>query len=198
MSWRFSPLDRGSYGLILIDPPWKYEMRSAAGYAKSPEAHYPTMPIEEICALPVHELAGPDCLIVLWSTWPHLLQAQQAMRSWGFRYVTGGSWTKRTQTGKPTFGPGLIVRTTTEPYLIGTSGSPWTSSKSERNFIETIEEIAEGGFDGLRREHSRKPPQMREMCERLAPYVRRCELFAREPWPGSDVWGNETDKWGTT
>lgn len=195
MTWTFDPLERGAYGLILADCPWSYAMRSAAGYGKSPEAHYATMPTEDICALPVHELAAPDCLLVMWSTWPHLLQAQRVMLSWGFTYVSGGAWTKRTVYGKPAFGPGFIERTTTEPYLLGTVGAPWVGSHSERNWIETLEEI-EAGIDAPRREHSRKPDQMREKCERLAPHVRRCELFAREPWPGSEVWGNETAKFG--
>ena len=32
------------------------------------------------------------------------------------------------------------------------------------------------------------------MIERLLPRAYACELFAREPWPGNDVWGNETTK----
>lgn len=188
MSWVFDPLRRGAYGLILADPPWAYEMRSEAGHVKSPEAHYPTMPVEEICALPVDELAAPDCLLVLWSTWPHFPQALRVMRSWGFRYVSGGPWIKRSRGGNPVMATGFIERNATEPYLIGTAGSPWISTRSERGLIETIVEEFEPGIDALRREHSRKPDQMREKCERLAPNVARCELFATSEWPGSDVW----------
>lgn len=195
MTWPFAPLKPGAYGLILADPPWPYEMRSEAGYGKSPEAHYDTMSLEEIAALPVDELAAPDCLLVMWSTWPHLQQALRVMRCWGFRYITGGSWTKRTRDGHPTFGTGFVFRTTTEPFLVGSAGRPWIGSKAERNWIETVEDEFVAGIDGLRRQHSRKPDEMRAKCERIAPNVRRCELFAREPWPGADVWGNETAKW---
>lgn len=193
MTWIFDPLRRGAYGLILADNPWPYDMRSEAGYAKSPEAHYPTMPIDEICALPVDELAAPDCLLVMWSTWPHLLAAQRVMRAWGFRYITGGSWTKRTAEGGPAFGTGFVLRSTTEPFLLGSAGNPWIGSKSERNWIETE---VEAGIDSRRREHSRKPPEMRAMCERLAPNVPRAELFATEPWPGSDTWGPKNHRTG--
>lgn len=193
MSWFFEPLERNAYGLILADPPPPFEAYSELGEAKSPQAQYDTMEIDEICALPVDELAGPDCFLVLWGTWPLLDQSFRFIRAWGFRYVTGGSWTKRTRTFKPCFGPGYVQRSTTEPYLLATCGNPWIGSRSERNLIETI---VEGGIDGLRREHSRKPVEMREMCERIAPMVRRCELFAREPWPGADVWGNQVDKFG--
>lgn len=189
MTWSFAPLVRGHYGLILADPPWAYEMRSEAGYGRSPEAHYPTMSTDEICALPVDELAAPDCLLVMWSTWPHLLHAQRVMLAWGFRYITGGSWTKRTAEGGAAFGTGLVLRSTTEPYLVGSAGRPWIGSKSERNWIETVEDVCETGIDARRREHSRKPEEMRRKCERLAPFVPRCELFATDPWAGSDVWG---------
>lgn len=195
MSWFFEPLERRAYGLILLDPPPPFETRSEVGAVKSPQAHYDTMTIDEICAMPVDELAAEHCFVVLWATWPLLDQSFRMLREWGFRYVTGGSWTKRTRTFKPCFGPGYVQRSTTEPYLLATCGSPWVGSLSERNFIETI---VEGGIDGLRREHSRKPVEMREMCERIAPMVRRCELFAREPWLGADVWGNQADKFGGT
>jgi len=198
MTWPFGNLTQGRYGLILADPPWPYEMRSAAGYGKSPEAHYATMSVEEIAALPIDELAAPDCLLVMWSTWPHLPQALRVMRAWGFRYITGGSWTKRTHDGGPAFGTGFVLRTTTEPFLVGSAGSPWIGSKSERNWIETIEDAFEIGIDAPRRQHSRKPDEMRAKCERIAPAVRRCELFAREPWPGADVWGDQIATWGVS
>ena len=41
------------YGIIYADPPWRYDMKRGHGVA---ENHYPTMSIEEICALPVRTL----------------------------------------------------------------------------------------------------------------------------------------------
>lgn len=64
------------------------------------------MGLDRIKALPVAQLAGPDCLLFLWSTWPHLDQAQEVMRAWGFDYVTGGAWIKRTANWKLAFGTG--------------------------------------------------------------------------------------------
>lgn len=182
-AWPFDHLTPFKYGAILVDNPVKYQMRSAKGYAKSPEAHYETMTEAELTALPVAHLASPDCMIVMWSTWPHLDQNMRVMKSWGFTYKTGGSWTKLTPRGKRCFGTGYILRSTTEPFLIGTLGEPETKSKSVRNLIESV-----------RREHSRKPPEMREMVDKLMPHVFACELFAREPWPGREVWGRETNK----
>ncbi|MHB2265830.1 MT-A70 family methyltransferase [Aliihoeflea sp. PC F10.4] len=186
MDWPFDPLVPLKYGAILADPPWSYAMRSKKGYEKSPEAHYTTMSEAELCALPVGHLAHPDCFLFMWSTWPHLPQAMRVMSAWGFTYKTGGSWTKTTPSGKRAFGTGYVLRSSTEPFLIGTIGEPRTRSKSVRNLIESP-----------RREHSRKPPEARAIIDQLFPDQFACELFAREPWPGRDVWGNELQKFGT-
>tara|TARA_R110000744_G_scaffold78295_10_gene154358 strand:+ start:1526 stop:2104 length:579 start_codon:yes stop_codon:yes gene_type:complete len=183
------------YGAILADPPWAYVMRSQNGYEKSPEAHYSTMDLAAIKALPVHELAAPDCYLFMWSTWPHLPQALDVMNAWGFEYVTGGSWTKRTKTWKLAFGTGYVLRSASEPYIVGKIGRPKIASRSERNVI-LADEIPDL-IDSLRREHSRKPDQMRDLIDRLLPHAYYAELFGREPWVGHDVWGNEADKFGS-
>ncbi len=181
--WPFGELTPLKYGAIIADPPWAYEMWGAGGHGKSPEAHYATMPLEAIKALPVGHLAAGDCLLMLWSTWPHLPAAMEVMAAWGFTYKTGGAWVKRTRKHwGPAFGTGYILRSATEPFLIGTIGRPEISDRSVRNLL----------LDAMRREHSRKPPEAREMIARLLPRANACELFAREPWLGHDVWGNET------
>ena len=195
--WPFGSLTPMKYGALLVDPPWKYQMRSDKGYEKSPEAHYKTMTLEELKALPVGHLAGPDCLLFMWSTWPHLPVAMELMAAWGFIYRTGGSWTKRTKNWKLHMGTGYRVRGATEPFLIGKIGAPETGSKSERNYLDEPEQEDGWGIEALRREHSRKPDQMRELVERLCPRAYCAELFAREPWPGHEVWGNETQKFTT-
>lgn len=196
--WPFQNLTPLKYGAILADPPWAYEMYSAKGYDKSPEAHYDTMPLAEIKALPVAQLAAADCLLFMWSTWPHLKQAMSVLDAWDFTYKTGGAWRKTTRHGKPSFGGGLILRSSTEPYLIATRGEPKIMSRSVRNLIETDEEILIEDWPSvvvsLRREHSRKPVEAREQLEILLPDVDKCELFGREAWEGCDVWGNQTHK----
>ena len=44
-----------------------------------------------------------------------------------------------------------------------------------------------------KREHSRKPDEMRSMIERVS-YEPRIELFARTESEGWDCWGDEIDK----
>jgi N6-adenosine-specific RNA methylase IME4 len=160
-------------------------MRSPRGHARAPEAHYATMTTADIAALPVGMLASRDCLLFLWSTWPHLPQAMAVMAAWGFTYKTGGAWVKRTRRHwGPAFGTGYILRSATEPFLIGTMGAPEIADRAVRNLL----------LDAERREHSRKPPEARALIERLLPRAMACELFARERWPGRDVWGLEADR----
>jgi len=198
MIWPFDGLSPLKYGVILADPPWAYSMRSGKGYEKSPEAHYETMPLDAIKALPVRDLAAGDCLLFMWSTWPHLFQAAEVMTAWGFTYKTGGSWFKKTIKGKSAFGTGYIMRSSCEPYLVGSIGKPFIQSRSERNGFEADEPtndltIIPDRIDAVRREHSRKPSEMREIIERLCPHAFGAELFAREPWAGFDTWGDQSD-----
>ena len=196
--WPFTNLTPFKYGLILADPPWKTEMRSEAGLMKSPEMHYPTLSLDELKALPVGHLASKDTVLVMWARWMQLPEAIDLGRDWGFEYKSGGSWQKRTPTGKKTFGGGYIFRNCTEPYLVFTIGAPERKNKAIRDSITTEYDWDDfpSDIDALRREHSRKPQEMRDNLDLMFPHLFGCELFAREPWPGRDVWGNETSKFG--
>ena len=72
------------YGIIYADPPWHYDRKHGSGVA---ENHYPTMSIEEICALPVSELAAKDSALFLWATFPQLNEAFRVIDAWGFKYT---------------------------------------------------------------------------------------------------------------
>lgn len=50
----------GNYSIIYADPPWQYQRSKVQGAA---ENHYPTMGIDELCALPVADLAAPDSVL---------------------------------------------------------------------------------------------------------------------------------------
>ena len=43
------------YSIIYADPPWRYNQKGVSGAA---EKHYPTMSIEELCALPGAEISA--------------------------------------------------------------------------------------------------------------------------------------------
>ena len=171
------------YGAILADPPWAFRLYSDAGDAKSPQAHYACMSLADIKALPVNQLAAPDCVLFMWATAPLLREAIDLMASWGFEYKTAGAWAKQSSTGKKwAFGTGYVLRSAAEFYLVGKRGRPRQQVRNVRNLI--VAPV---------REHSRKPDDLHQNIEALfpGPYL---ELFAREPRPGWDTWGNETNK----
>lgn len=181
--WPFGNLKQQHYGVILSDHPWRFMNRSAAGEAKNPVAHYPCMTLASMRAMPVQLLAADNCALVMWAVAPLLPEALALMEFYGFTYKTAGAWGKQSSTGaKLAFGPGYILRSAAEFYLIGTRGEPRIRSHSIRNLI--MAPI---------REHSRKPDQLHSDIEKLfrGPYV---ELFARQRRSGWDCWGNETDR----
>ena len=75
----------GKYEVIYADPPWRYERSAVQGAA---EKHYPTMDINELCALPVADLAAPASALFLWATFPQLPEALRLIQSWGFTFKT--------------------------------------------------------------------------------------------------------------
>lgn len=54
-----------------------------------------------------------------------------------------------------------------------------------------LESIEQAALKDLRREHSRKPDDVRYRIEALYPNCSRIELFARHAKPDWDVWGNQ-------
>lgn len=191
----------GGFGMIMADPPWSYEMRSEAGYAKAPEAQYRTLPLADIMALPVEALAAPDCLLWLWAVNPQLPQAIDVLRAWGFTFKTAGTWVKRTIHGKVNFGTGYILRSANEPFLIGTRGKPRTT-RATRSAVVTHGGLPEGlrddhwpsgtfTIEDLARQHSRKPDAAYAACEALMPNAQRADLFSRTDRKGWRAWGDQ-------
>ena len=64
----------GGFGLIMADPPWRFDNWSVAGEGRNAVAHYGCTGLDWIKALPVEVLAAPDCLLWLWATNPMLPQ----------------------------------------------------------------------------------------------------------------------------
>lgn len=186
--WPFGDLPRGTAGVLLADPPWRFKTFSQKGEGKSPQRHYATMTFEEICALPVRDLAGPDCALFMWCTWPMIFRAERVINAWGFTYSgLAWEWIKRNPvTGKFAFGPGYGTRKNLEPCLLARRGSPKCLNRSERDFMFAP-----------RREHSRKPDEQYERIERMYAGP-RVELFGRVQWPGWSTWGNDTERFQAT
>jgi N6-adenosine-specific RNA methylase IME4 len=182
--WFFDPLPAHSYDLLVIDPPWPFATWSAAGQGKSASQHYRAMTLADIKGLPVRELLKDHAVVLLWTTGPMLEQAVAVMQAWGITFKTEIAWRKVTRNGKVRMGLGFWARTIHEPVLLDTVGKP-------RKF--TLPSC----FDGIAREHSRKPEEFYQMITERAPDLRRADLFAREQREGWDCWGDEVGKFSS-
>lgn len=180
--WPFDPLPPLSYDVIVADPPWRYELYSEAGNEKAASAQYETMALDDIMALPVGHLARGDCLLMLWGCgWMPPRLREGVMTAWGFAYKSEMVWRKTTRNGKVRMGPGYRVRTMHEPIYIGTMGNPHHTAFPSL-------------FDGLAREHSRKPDEFYRLVIKHTSGLRRADLFSRETRAGFDGWGAEHGK----
>ena len=146
------------------------------------ENHYPTMHIDDICALPVAELAAPDSALFLWATFPMLPEALRVIEAWGFKFKTVAFvWLKQNRVAKTWFyGLGYWTRSNSEICLLATRGKPKRKDNGVHQFIISPIE-----------QHSKKPDEARDKIVRLMGDLPRVELFARQATPGWDVWGNE-------
>lgn len=179
MKWPFGELATFKYSVIVADPPWNFNLRSAAGERKSAMFHYDCMPLEDIKALPVGHLAAGDSLLLLWTCgWAIATgQAQEVARAWGFTPKTEIVWRKTTTKGKVRMGPGYRARTMHEPILVCTIGNP-------------VQIALPSLFDGVAREHSRKPDEFYTMVQRHTAGAWRCDLFSGgHQRPGFEGWG---------
>ena len=142
------------------------------------------MKIEDICALPVHTLAAPDCALFLWATFPLLPEAFRVIEAWQFTYKCAAFvWVKPNKNCPGwAVGTGFWTRANAEVCLLATKGTPQRISKNVQQIISEP-----------RREHSRKPDETRDRILQLFGNLPRIELFAREQTPGWDVWGNEVE-----
>jgi N6-adenosine-specific RNA methylase IME4 len=126
----------------------------------------------------ISDICEKDCLIFMWSSSPHLVQALELMKGWGFEYKTVAFvWDKQK------VNPGYYTMSQVELCLVGKRGKiPIRGSRNERQFLSE-----------MRRSHSQKPDAVRDRIARMFPNVRKVELFARVATTGWSVWGNEVE-----
>jgi N6-adenosine-specific RNA methylase IME4 len=165
--------------VIHADPPWPFATYSRKGKGRGAEAHHDCMSLEAIKALPVADRAADDCALFLWATDPLLPRALEVIAAWGFAHKTVGfCWAKLNKGGEGFFtGTGFWTRANPELCLLATRGRPKRQARGVGKLVVAP-----------RREHGRKPEEVRERIERLVggPYL---ELFARASRPGWDGWG---------
>lgn len=175
------PIPPGKYRVIYADPPWEYGdtmggfSRNMPGYDVSAEMHYPSKTIDELCDMPIKNLADINSVLFLWVTVPLIQEAFEIVEAWGFEYKTHFVWDKV----KHNFGHYSSVRH--ELLFVCTRGSCLPDIPQLYDSVVSIE----------RTDHSCKPEQFREMIDTLYPTGARIELFARKNVDGWKAWGNE-------
>jgi N6-adenosine-specific RNA methylase IME4 len=174
----------GGYRTIVADPPWPSMHQRSTYHRGKPERHYPTMPVDEIVALPAGDLAAADAHLWIWGVNRLLGSAYDVARAWGFESMTLLTWCKE--------GPGMgyYLRNNTEHCLLATRGRPMVPARA----------AISSWYVWPRGSHSRKPEEFYRLVAEVSPgpYL---EMFARWRRPGWDAWGNrvcgdvEIDGW---
>ena len=160
------------YRVIYADPPWSYGDKQNIDGLGGAEKHYPTMPLSEICDLPVP--SEENAVLFLWVTSPLLEDSFKVIKAWGFKYKSSFVW------DKVAHNMGHYNSVRHEFLLVCTKGSCTPDVQKLFDSVVSIE----------RTEHSRKPAEFRNIIDTLYPTGNRLEMFAREAPDGWDVWGN--------
>ncbi len=181
---RFPDLPTTRYDVIYADPPWDYKgqlQHAGRGNGDSGGAirHYPTVRLRDLKTLDISCIASPDCLLFMWATNPHLDQAIDLGKAWGFRWATVAFvWDKMR------VNPGYYTMSQCEFCLVFKRGRI-PLPRGARNVRQLVSE--------RRRAHSRKPDEVRKRINLMFPDASKIELFARSREPGWAVWG--LDAW---
>ena len=160
---------------IYADPPREYQNSASRAAACN---HYSTMSLDQICAMPIEQLATDNAHLHLWATNPLLPLAFKVIDACGFSYRSCFVWTKER------LGMGNYWRVSHEFLLLGVRGSLRFNERDKRSW-QTWK----------RTRHSKKPNAMRCLIEKVSPgpYL---ELSGREEIPNSDwtVFGNQIER----
>ena len=179
----FPPLPSSRFDILYADPPWDYKgqlQHAGAGNGDTGGAvrHYPTVALAALKTLNVAQTAAENCLLFMWATNPHLDQAIELGKAWGFRWATVAFvWDKMR------VNPGFYTMSQCELCLVFKKGKI-PKPRGARNVRQLLSE--------RRRTHSQKPEEARRRIDQMFPSQRKLELFARGSAPeGWEVWGLE-------
>jgi len=183
-------VNQKKYDVIYADPPWHFKVWSKKGAGRSAENHYLTQSGEFLKGMKIQTLCKPNCVLLMWATFPCLEQALELGKSWGFTYKTVTfTWVKANKSNDRIFaGMGYYTRVNAEIVLLFTKGKPITRHAKD------VPQV----LISSRGKHSEKPDEIRKRIVRLFGEVDRLELFARQGsseniFEGWDVFGNEVD-----
>ncbi|MDD9990274.1 MAG: MT-A70 family methyltransferase [Rhodospirillales bacterium] len=186
MGMLFPPLPSGEFDIIYADPPWDYKgqlQHAGEGSQDTGGAirHYPTVTLNDLKTLNVSDTCAQDCLLFMWATNPHLDQAIDLGKEWGFAWATVAFvW------DKVRVNPGFYTMSQCELCLVFKRGKI-PSPRGARNIRQLV--------TAKREAHSQKPDEVRRRIEKMFPLLRKLELFARER-DGQDFTNGHWTKWG--
>ena len=186
MATVFPPLPYGEFDIIYADPPWDYRgqlQHAGEGSQDTGGAvrHYPTVTLDDLKTLNVASICAQDSLLFMWTTNPHLDQAIDLGKTWGFSWATVAFvW------DKVRVNPGFYTMSQCELCLVFKRGKI-PSPRGARNVRQLVTAKREG--------HSKKPDEVRLRIENMFPLLRKIELFARERG-GQGFTDHRWTKWG--
>lgn len=184
------------FATIVSDPPWEYKTPGQIGktlehrpnrdsglsrHGAGSVARYGSMTLDELCSMPVQDLAADNAHLYLWTTNTFIEQAYRVARAWGFDPKTVLTWVKMKSDGTPSMKMGYYYRGATEHCLFCVRGSLRLSGAAESTAILT-----------RRTSHSVKPDEFYSMVERQSPGP-RLDMFARRKRDGWSVFGNQVE-----
>lgn len=181
------------YDIIFADPPWEYRVWSKKGERRTAASFYETQKLGYLATMDIASLCNPDCVLLMWATFPCLKEALLLGKAWGFQYKTiAFVWVKRNLHDHGLHvGMGHYTRANAEVVLLFTRGK--ALKRVNKNVQQVV--ITPKG------KHSQKPDEVRRRIVRLFGDHPRLELFARsraglfpdEEYRGWDVFGNEAN-----
>jgi len=193
----YPPLPKTKFDVIYADPPWHYNGKlqfdktskdqesldpSKKIFISTPGFKYPTLKTEKLKQIPIQNIANDNCILFMWTSNPHLAQAIELGKAWGFEYRTVAFvWNKGVHN------PGKYTLSYCELCLLFKRGKIPTP-RGARN-VKQIINVPRG-------KHSEKPKEVREGIEAMFPQQKRIELFARKKITKWNNWGLHLDHWG--
>ena len=181
--------------IIFADCPWSYGNSKDSSLMGLASAQYDTMSLNDICALDIKKIAAKNCILLMWTTGPHMKSALTVIDAWGFSYKTMYEvWVKTTKGEMRRNRLGYYTKQCAEYVLLATRGHPIRLKKTSKSDDERAESFANVFFADSTR-HSEKPRYPYEVVDQMFHDVPRIELFGRT-WfnEGWDCWGAQLEQ----
>jgi N6-adenosine-specific RNA methylase IME4 len=176
-----SPLpNRGPYRVAVCDVPWPSEPNDPEP-AERGYWPFPTMSIEQLCALDVGSIMHADAVMWFWTTNFHMRYAFTILDAWGFYVPTILTWAK----DRDSLFRAHWLHGQTEHALMAVRGKPIVTLSNQTTLLRAP----------VRKPLGTKPPEFYDLVEKLCPAPRYADVFSRyrhnEKW---DCHGDEAPR----